>query len=264
MSVPPRAPTISMQPTPMTNQGVLSDFGVLSDPVQIGDVQPDFGWMAGYEIFQSSFVYSKDSQLYSILSTIFPYFKNHARNKIPSDLSNLINVSYLRADWHYLPFLCSRWWTGAVSLRFMAIKPELVTGKLLITWRPDVAEMVQEDHKDALHRRIKYEWDLGTSNEYSLDITGYNVTALRPTWLFGTRAMSDGQIGSQPPLMSYTAGVVTVEVAQLLQPGSLYPDSIRILVFQSFKNCSFHTSTDARGNGDHMFCVRGSPYINEL
>lgn len=259
---PPRAPTSPAVPNPMTNMGVMSDYGAGSEYEEICDIKPDFNWLSSYEIFMDSFRFDSSKVVGTELTAIYPMSKayNTADNHEPYPIRQIL------ADWHFIPFLTSRWWSGSVRLRFMAIKPRQVTGRLLITWYPDVSEYDMEPNKDTLRRKIKYEWDLGESNEYSLLISGYNTTRLRPTWIPGTPFQSiplkEGDVsacGILPPLANYTMGVLQVTVANPLQPGTLYPDSIRILVFHSFENTTFHTSVDIRGDSYHMFGVNGPP-----
>lgn len=268
MSVPPRSSTDAISPSPLTNMGTLSDYGLLSDPEPITDVSPDFGWMSSMEIFRGSFTFSKDSTMFKTLISILPYFKSHYFNSLPTNEHVMAQATDMIPDWHFLPFLSSRWWSGKVRIRLMAIKPEQVTGKLLISWTPDIYADYEQSttRSDTLRRSIKYEWDLGTSNEYSLEIVGYNVTRLRPTWLhwvpYSDKKEDPPSCGIMPPLMMYTSGILNIEPIQSLQPGSLFPDSIRILFFHSFHDTSFHTSTDVRGTAFHFFGVRGPPDWN--
>lgn len=268
-SVPPRALTIPAQPTPLTNCGILSDFGVPSDNQNITDIAPDFSWMTALEIFKGSFRVGTDDTLNKKVYQIYPASKTD-----PQDGSSGPSLTQTNADWHFLPFLTSRWWNGNIKLRFIAIKPPRVTGKLLFRWFPDATVPTNITDQDLLSRSIKYEWDLGLSNEFSIDISGYNVACLRPTWIpqvvgsWGDQ--SKGNHGSWagfgiPPMQS-TYGRIDVSLANSIQPGSLFPDSIRILIFQSFPGASLHTSTDIRGTGgtyylQHFFTSPKPPYI---
>lgn len=253
-SVPPRALTIPAQPTPLTNCGILSDFGVPSDNQNITDIAPDFSWMTALEIFKGSFRVGTDDTLNKKIYQIYP-----ASKVDPQDSTILTPLRSINADWHFLPFLTSRWWNGNVKLRFIAIKPPRVTGKLLFRWFPDASVPVNISDQDTLARSIKYEWDLGLSNEFSIDISGYNVACLRPTWIpkktgsWGDQSKSYGSwAGMALPPMQCTYGRLDVSLANSIQPGSLFPDSIRILIFQSFPGASLHTSTDIRGTeGDY-------------
>jgi len=250
-TVPPRAFTNPAIPTPVTNMGTLADYGAISDHEPICDIPPDFSWMAGIEVFRESFSFSVDSPLEKEIYRIVPF------SKLPAGKRQ--NIQFLKADWHFIPFLTSRWWSGKVRLRFMALKPPRVTGKLLIRWTPDLSDF-STSLGDGLRRRIKYEWDLGTSNEYTVEISGYNITRLRPTWISRASLIyQDPQrkyqsCGQDYPIMQYSVGGLDIIPAQSLQPGSLFPDSIRILVFQSWVDCDFHTSTDIRGSIGHFFC----------
>lgn len=261
-TIPPRAPTNPLQPAPMTNMGVLADFGAPSDNEPISDIVPDFGWMSEMEIYKSYFTFSVNQSPGTELGIIYPMQKNNSNDP------NMTRLYKIPADWHFLPFCSSRWWSGNIRLRFMAIKPKEITGKLLIKWYPDLSFLNPSQPADTLARSVKYEWDLGTSNEYSLIITGYNITRLRQTWLpLAMGASKDvtptlrDSMSSVPPLMQFTFGYLRIYSQSRLQVGSLYPDSIRILVFLSFSDASFHTSTDVRGEAFHAFCVGPPPII---
>lgn len=263
-SVPPRAFTNPAQPSPMTNLGTLSDYGAPSDRENITDIPPDFGWMSALEIFMGAFVMNQTDMPEKDIATIYPM------SKVPALLpaGQWQPIQGLKADWHFIPFLVSRWWSGGVRVRFMAIKPPRVTGKILISWFPDVGAVTNSSTTDTLHRSIKYEWDLGTSNEYSLCLTGYNVTRLRPTWLpiqkgHGPDSDVRASCRQSPPLVQYSMGRLELTVAQILQPGSLFPDSIRILVFHSFEDTTFHTSVDIKGDANHFFGIQGAPQYGE-
>lgn len=262
-TVPPRAETNAQIPTPQTTMGVLSDFGALSDLENISDVVPDFSWMTSMEIYKQSFIWSVNDDPGKELIKIYPSSKINAGDA----RSDIWAITAVPCDWHFIPFTASRWWSGFPTIRLMAIKPPRVTGKLLVVWYPDL-HWLDEAPDDTLQRSIKYEWDLGESSEYSLKLSGYNITRLRPTWLnlaYGASNAVTSQyrdsVSQAPPLQQCTFGVLKVTVQNSLQPGSIFPDSIRILIFQSFTDSTFSTSTDLRGSRPHFFGVTRSPYI---
>lgn len=246
-TVPPRALTVPAIPTPMTNMGIISDYGAPSDYENITDIPPDYSWMSALEVYKTMFTFSVNDAISKSLIQLYPCAKTDANRRLYK----------VDPDWHFIPFCSSRWWSGSPRLRFMAIKPPQVRGKLLITWTPDISRV---GYMDTISRSIKYEWDLGTSTEYSCDLTGYNCTRLRQTWVptFPASTLTSMlSIGQFPPMMQYTFGAFKVQVQSQLQPGSIFPDSIRILVFLSFQNTSFHTSTDLRGGSLHLFSLTG-------
>ena len=168
--------------------------------------------------------------------------------------------------WHLIPFTTSKWWSGTVKYRFMAIKPPRVTGKLLITYYPDGSAMTDKISlpMDLLRRSIKKEWDLGESSDCEFEINAFNVIEARPTWIPRSScedmAYLDLTTGNNVskfcswsiPIPAYNLGILQVEEAQALQPGSIFPDSIRILVFISFQNCKFWTQCDPRSTRSHV------------
>lgn len=251
-TVPPRAMTVPNQPTPMTNMGILADYGAPSDQENITDIPPDFGWMSGIETFITSWRFNQSDNP-GTYQTFYPASKRSVG-------TSTLTMLDLRADWHFIPFLSSRWWSGRPRLRFMAIKPKQVTGKMIIQWYPDVGAEGPTS-VDALQRNIKYEWDLGTSSEYSLELTAYNCTRLRPTWLHFSKT-GQGSVYIAPPLVQFSFGYGTISLQHLLQPGSIFPDSIRILLFLSFSQCTFHTSTDIRGDRAHFLSSTVAPDLS--
>lgn len=261
---PPRNLTIPQVPTPQTVSGILCDSGLPSDPENITDIAPDFGWMSAIEEWLTTFKISQDTT--GQVVDIFP------QKKFPDiPFPTIINLNH--PTWHWLPFGCSKWWSGVCRLRFMAIKPPRVPCKLLIRYMPDVAAF-SNDHgflEDTLRRGIKVEWDLAMNQECSIDIGGYNWTTLRPTWI-PRFASSDARPTANdlnkfknwiPHLSQISLGVIRVEVANQMVPGNIFPDEIRILVFQSFPGAQFYSATDPRSMKYHFFFL-GQPWpVNE-
>nr|WAL01496.1 structural protein [Electric ant polycipivirus 1] len=249
MPTPPRGIGTPQAPVPQTVTGILSDSGFPSDPENITDFGPDFGWMTAVETFIDSFSITASDTKY--VKTLYPACKFPSPTPTSGDLGML--------SWHWLPFTMSKWWTGPVRLRFMAIKPPRVPGKLLIRYIPDVS--ANNFGLDKLRRGIKVEWDLGLNSELVLDIPAYNFTAARPTWITRfvgadistTNAPYTRFRNWVPHLSQIGMGIVSVEIANPIVPGTIFPDSVRILVFHSFPGSQFHVSTDARSMKKHFF-----------
>lgn len=74
-TIPPRAPTNPIQPAPMTNMGVLADFGVPSDNELISDIVPDFDWMSKMEIYKTYFTFSVNQSPGTELGIVYPMQK---------------------------------------------------------------------------------------------------------------------------------------------------------------------------------------------
>lgn len=234
---PPRYLTVPQVPVPQTCNGVLSDYGLPSDPFPIEDLPADFGWMSEIPIYYDSF-----EMKVGTLGRLRQLF-------LPGNPSYFDNVS-----WHRIPFSSSKWWNGIVRLHFMAIKPQQVTGKILFTYFPDISNDIDGTTPPIAPNKIsaKVEWDLGLTSEFALDVPGFNPTFARPTWLSRVATQSPPTDASVNyctyPLAQLSMGLVNVEAVQSLQPGSIYPDSIRIIVFQSFPGASFAVSTDPRSS----------------
>lgn len=258
---PPRSITIPQLPQPQTCFGVLEHTGIpYSDPENVTDIPPDFSWMTETHALVKSFIYSTQDEIGKKLSDWAAHAPDMQDVTTPDDESHPMT-------WQRLPFYVSKWWTGMVSYRFLAIMPSRVTGKILIryTFENNVKNSPAIDPKqyDTLYRGIIKEWDLGQSNIFEFDIPALDPIQARPTWLPETKGFPLQVAGTlKKPWINYQAyqqinpstwmlGRITCETAQNLSPGSIFPDSIRILVFRIFKNSTFYQPTDPRQSGPH-------------
>lgn len=242
-NAPPRYPTLPVQPLPQTNLGVLEHSGLPQSELEaVTDIPPDLSWMMEMQLFDHQFRYSNQDQPKKELTTF--YVHSHQTLLYPA------KAAY--TPWNYLPFLGSKWWNGTVSFKFMAIKPPRVTGKLLVRY------YFYTKVTDTYYRGITKEWDLGQSGEFEFDVPAVNTIRARPTWI--PRVVeADGDLAANLNFVtaritepSWYMGELHVEAAQRLQPGGIFPDSIRILVFRVWKNSRVYVPTDFRGIGPHM------------
>ncbi|UXD80045.1 putative capsid protein [Linepithema humile polycipivirus 2] len=250
---PPRYLSVPQVPVPQTCSGVLHETGNLTETEPIADLPPDFGWMSQIELYQESFTMKLTDTPGSKLTTLYPLQHYQEREKLLGTYKG----------WHHIPFTSSKWWNGNIRIRLMAIKPAHVTGKLLLRYAPDNSD-VGRIGADDLRRGIKHEWDLGMSSECVFTIPAYNVMCARPTYVprisFKDYTRYHAGIPSVEwyswtlPYVSRSFGRIQVEVANTIQPGSIYPDSIRILVFTAFEPIGFYTPTDfSNAIYDHIF-----------
>lgn len=258
--------TVPQVPVPQTCFGVLNDSGLPSDPENITDIPFDSSWMTSMQLYLTEFVIKQGMEIKpgwqtncdevnSCKSMILPVIGR--TDDMPNGYRK--NLRY----WHYLPFTTARFWTGSVKLRFMAIKPPRVGGKLLFRYEPDStadpALLQANNQYDTLRRGIVREWDLAQSSDFELDLPGFNVISHRPTWVphFSARDYRGSPLTSKMYFWNLTPssvhlGYLKVEMANDIQPGSIFPDSFRILVFQSFENAQFYQQCDARSNWRHV------------
>lgn len=252
--VPPRTMNVPQTPQPQTCFGILGDYGIPSGQENITDVPPDFGWMTGIEQYLGSFSYDNALSPKNLLTTIYPNAKKiDPKSSVTQQAFDF--TSYIQ--WHTLPFTTARWWSGNIVIRFMAIKPPRATGKIIIQYVPDVG---RRNVDDSLFRSIKMEWDLGQSSEFIFEVPALNVSSIRPTWIprFSNRDNNKSEpdkrwVNWNMAVPQWSFGCVKVYPAQKYQPGSLFPDNCRILVFQSFKNAQFYTTNDPRSSLIHSF-----------
>lgn len=264
---PPRVLTVPQTPVPQTCFGVLNEQGTPTENVMITDLNPSFDWMAAAELYVKSFTMDFDQAPGTLLSNmcLTEHYGSNPR-MLPTD----------NYGWHHIPFLYSKWWTGFPTIRLMAIKPSHVTGKILITHSPDDTkatdgtEVIPPSKRDPSLRAIKMEWDLGTSSEIVFDVPGFNVIGARPTWIPRTAVVpadKEGTIKTRAfalPVPSFSFGRLFFEVAEGLQPGNIYPSSIRILVFSSFRNSQFFVPTDARHGSRSRVNILGLKFVPNL
>lgn len=250
---PPRIPTLPGVPLAQTNLGVLEHTGLpYSDFENVTDVPPDFGWMCELQAYMGLMTYSKTDTVGTELKT----FSVNAPFK-DSDGPFYTQVPI----WQHIPFTCAKWFNATIGFKFVAICPPRVTGKLLIrysflskyTAKPPGTDPFTSD---SLKRGICKEWDLGQSNICEFDVTSLCPVQARPTWI-PERSFRLGSAASPycPQAIHHSItslGSIRVEAAQQLQPGSIFPDSIRILVFRSLKNAQFYTPTDPRCGLSHI------------
>lgn len=256
---PPGAPSVPQVPLPQTCFGVLEHTGLpYSDNENITDIPPDFGWMTEINSYMGSFQYSVMDEIGVTkheFSVQAPNYEANTKPWVKKDAHPMI--------WQNIPFMSSKWWTGVPSFKFLAIKPPRVAGKLLIRFS-FVNRLAGDDSPldgDKLYRSILKEWDLGASNEFEFDVPALNILQTRPTWIpstpkpFNISGLSQNSgffCLQQPNPFTWMMGRIYVEPCQSLQPGSIFPDTIRILIFRSFKNTEFYTPQDPRVEAEHV------------
>lgn len=251
---PPRYPTAPQQPLPQTILGVSEHSGLpFSTPENITDVPPDFGWMFALQQYKYTFVMDE---------------KDGPGKELASDQVNVYyglfdkkNGDYsFTSYWTTLPLFGAKWWSGMVSYKFIAIKPPRVTGKLIINYSFSAKETFSDNFKKM---KIAKEWDLGQSNVCEFDVSALNQLRLRPTWLPENAKTLLNQVSmfapQSLPMYSWNMGRINIEVANRLQPGNIFPGSIRILMFKSFKNAQCYAATDLRGRMPHIIGQAWSP-----
>lgn len=239
---PPRSLGIPTVPVPQTNQGTLEHTGLPFEPVDIiTDIPPDFNWMASQWKYIDFFNINTSQ---NVGDKIYETDIVGAKREI--------TLPY----WTRVPFAFSKWWTGAVSYRFTAIKPPRVTGKLLVVYRQDAFKDLNTDRpiRDDLQRSIIKEWDLSQSSQFEFDLTGSVPIRARPSqWVDPAEPFADKSklvmtISSvySTPWTEREMGSIRVLVAQELSPGGIFPDTFKVLVEKSIKQPLFMTPTDSR------------------
>lgn len=260
---PPRIPTVPMTPLPQTCMGVLEHTGLpYAEPMNVTDIPPDFGWMTSIQTYEGSFTYSKEDVVSKVIW--------HS-NPLTPGIVDPYYLHDLNPTWPQIPFAASKWWNGTISYKFVAIKPPRVAGKLILRfWYIRPRSLLNEQSSsdpDSLMRGIAKEWDLAQTNIFEFDITALNPIQARPTWLPIINPKISGFKNGAQQSFSWaitSMGYLTMQAAQRLQVGSIFPDSIRIFVFRTFKNAQFYTPTDMRSRLNHCLGVPRNLPVHEM
>lgn len=249
MHNPVRNYGIPQNPIPQTNTGLLEHSSIPFEPQeQITDIPPTFSWMVSQYKYIGSFTL-KISDAVGTKIGDFPVLA------YPTTFSD----QFMLPNWQKLPFASSTWWNGMVSYRFTIIKPPRVVGKLLIRYRQDEFGDYDDQGQstytaDATYRSILKEWDLAESNQFEFDIAAVLPIRARPcqddrvssfvdnTTIYSTTCYTSA---ITPWILNHMGGI-RLEVAQMLSPGNLFPDSYTILVEKAFKNTNFMTPLDSK------------------
>lgn len=268
---PPRNLGVPLNPIPQTNQGTLEHTNIPFSPIeQITDVVPDFSWMTSQFKLKCLLTVTTQDRVGTnivktgsygapgVIQTLAAF--NDSNNKDP--MSSM-------PDWSRLPFSSSLWWHGTVTHRLTIVKPPRVTGKLLVRWRQDEFLTFEDPLKplntieDGTMRSILKEWDLAATNVFEFDVTASIPVRARPTktstGIFTPKSKFNASFSRQYyPWTLNTMGGFTVEVAQEISPGSIFPDTYTIIVERAFKDATFMTPTDSKSN--HKLVIRESVY----
>lgn len=246
---------VPQQPLPQTVCMTLEHSGVpVGESELITDIPPDFNWMSQIQTYDFQFRYQNTDEPQKELANFEVHNMITRADGNPEWLTTLGTC-----PWQAIPFLCSKWWNGTISYKFIAIKPPRVTGKLLIRYSFDPSDTFENDTK---RRSVAKEWDLGTTSECEFKITAVNTIRARPTWIPKVKTSTDPGVAvatatQYMPKQTWHMGRVSIEAAQRLQVGSIFPDSIRILVFRVFELENVYMPTDFRGNSSH-FLAQGT------
>jgi len=178
----------------------------------------------------------------------------------PMQLNNTDNNCL---PFYMLPFRTSRFWNGTIHLKLWAVIPERYGGKFQIIYLPNTfkGDTVTTDE---LQRYILKEWDLTATDTCEFSISGFNTLLQRPTYYnelppahtddpSGLFTISFPTITTQK--RTYDFGTILVKVIQELQPGSIYPETIDLVVYKSYPDSTFQTITDFRNFTSHAIDI---------
>lgn len=248
---------VPQNPVPQTNTGLLEHSAIPFMPEeQITDIPPDFSWMVQQWKLKCLLTVSVTDDPGKVISYQNVLHAADINNKDPyADSPN----------WLRFPFSNSIWWKGVVSHRFTIIKPPRVTGKLLVRWRQDAfgtyTTWDQNTVQDGTMRSILKEWDLSESNIFEFDIAASLPIKARPTKHQVIKYNYNSNVGFANfvhPWIDVTMGAFTLEVAQKISPGGIFPDTYTIIVERAIKDSVFMSPTDSKST--YSLVVDRSPY----
>nr|UMO75654.1 MAG: putative capsid protein 2 [Polycipiviridae sp.] len=257
---PVRNMGLPQNPVPQTNTGLLEHTGLPITPFEnITTILPDFSWMTSqFKVLSLVTASSSDA----VGRIIYTNDILHPKNSN----SGFINTPC----WERLPFGSAVWWKGIVSFRFTIIKPPRVVGKFLVRYRQDAFQNYASENpavnstvKDATFRSILKEWDLSDTNHFEFDVSASLPIRARPCKFPGIKNIS-GSSGATAyaqnvfPWIDFSMGAISLEVAERISPGSIFPDTYTIIVERAFKNTEFMTPTDTKST--YLLAVQNSPY----
>lgn len=256
---PVRDMGIPQNPVPQTNTGLLEHTGLPITPFEnITTIPPDFSWMTSqFKVINLVSINSADA----VGKIVYTNDILHPKNT---------NSGFIDTPcWERVPFGSAVWWKGIVSFRFTLIKPPRVVGKLLVRYRQDAFQNFGENPsvnspvKDATFRSILKEWDLADTNHFEFDISASLPIRARPTKFPGIKNISGSQGATAFaqnvfPWIDYSMGAISLEVAERISPGSIFPDIYTIIIERAFKNAEFMTPTDTKST--YPMTCQYSPY----
>lgn len=159
-------------------------------------------------------------------------------------------------NWSNFPLLTHMYWDCKQQLGFTFIGPEVIVGKILITYDPsriyseDIGTIYRTDR-----RKITTEWDLSKEKSKWIEVEGFKFDDKRSIAKITTKgkAWASGGIGINPISyaqwlhgFSYNLGFVELTLIQQIQKVAIYPDSFTIMVFEANSGSTFYSATDPR------------------
>lgn len=131
-----------------------------------------------------------------------------------------------------LYFVHSCLWNAQVEYNFWAVKPPMAVGRARVSFRPPNSYGEATDF-DSAQRDIMKEWDLSASNIFDFSVFGYNMRNFR-SCMATTRPNSAVVDRVQIPLNDYKMGYLNFYMTNRYQPGSIFPETCHVYIFQSF------------------------------
>lgn len=134
--------------------------------------------------------------------------------------------------------LAYRYFNGSIKISFWAVKPPGMPCKLIVSYVPPGGTF------NASYRHVSREWDWSKSNIFSITVTGFNpyshymqqpMTFIKQGTETGTTL--DG-IATDPFMRSF--GTMKIELAAIMQSGTIYPKDIQVHTFVSLVESEHH------------------------
>lgn len=163
-----------------------------------------------------------------------------------------------------LPFRTAKFWNGSIDIKLWAVIPERYGGKFQIIYLPNHMDSSVPGKLDSQQRYILKEWDLSATDTCEFSVKGFNTILQRPTYYNETPSVKRGKPTDlnyidypdvKTEARTYDFGTIIIKLIQELQPGSVFPETIDVVVYKSYPDSSFQTITDFRNETTHSIPI---------
>lgn len=217
-------------PPPQTVISLLNQYGssVLSSGSPPGEQPVMELHMARSIVIDSFFISTTDApgdQKYNIEAPWFPSLRDTTLYRMSPTTPQMLYMVH------------SVYWNSELNYSFWAVKPPMAVGRARVSFRPPNSIGEGTDF-DSHQRDIMKEWDFSASNIFDFGVVGFNPRNFRSTCAV---ASPNSAVVSrvQIPLNDYKFGYVRMFMTNRYQPGSIFPDTCQVFVFQSFSMPQF-------------------------
>lgn len=245
MSVQPIMEIPPSIPPPQTNNGVLQhNSSIVMDVERMPGEQPDMLIHMARMQLVGSFTITTTNEVgdivYGTNAIEIPFVPTIQSGSTALDLAR-----HWPAYSSQVYMNQTRYWNAQVNYLFWAVKPPMAVGRTRLIYKPPNSLLTYDDNQ----REITKEWDMSQDNQFMFSINGYNPLNMRHSVAL-PNPNSPVQYPARTNLNDYKLGYIQMRLTNKYQPGSVFPETCYVYVFQSFTNPQFKV-------------VRGPPLLRE-